>query len=293
MLALVAGTGALPVALLARLTERPLVCALAGFRPAVTPDVTFRIEHLGSFLADLRARGVTEVCMAGAVTRPQIDPAAIDAATRPLVPQIMQAMAQGDDGALRAVIAIFEAAGLRIVAAHEIAHDLLPPAGVLSLAPVTFDHRRDAVLGEEVLAEMGRADLGQSCILRNGRVLAREGQDGTDAMIARFIPDDDPLWAVVDGVGTALGAVAEWLSGAEGEPTDTRGAILFKGPKPAQDRRADLPVIGLQTVRGAAAAGFAGIVIEADGVMVLDLADVIAAIDQAGLFFWVRPKGGA
>ncbi len=59
MLALIAGTGNLPPALLARLPQRPLVCALAGFTPQITPDVTFRIEHLGSFLADLRARGVT------------------------------------------------------------------------------------------------------------------------------------------------------------------------------------------------------------------------------------------
>lgn len=292
MLALIAGTGALPVALLARLPARPLVCALAGFRPAVTPDITFRIEHLGSFLADLRARGVTQVCMAGAVTRPAIDPAAIDAATQPLVPQIMQAIAQGDDGALRAVIAIFEDAGLQIRAAHEIAPDLLPQAGVLSRAPVTFDHRRDAVLGEQVLAEMGQADVGQSCILRNGRVLAREGQGGTDAMIARFAPDDDPLWAVADGIGSVLGSAAEWLSGSEGEPIDARGAILFKGPKPDQDRRADLPVIGVQTAQGAAAAGLAGIVIEAGGVMVLDLAEVIQAVDKTGLFLWVRPKGG-
>ena len=61
MLALIAGTGDLPPALLARLPERPLVCALQGFAPQITPDVTFRLEHLGSFLADLAARGVTRI----------------------------------------------------------------------------------------------------------------------------------------------------------------------------------------------------------------------------------------
>ncbi len=293
MLALIAGTGDLPPALVARLPVRPLICAMDGFRPAITPDLTFRIEQLGSFLADLTARGVTEVCMAGAVTRPPIDPSAIDDATKPLVPRIMQAIAQGDDGALRAIIAIFEEAGLTVRAAHAIAPDLLPDSGVLSRKPVTIDNRQDAVTAEQTIAEMGRADVGQACLVRKGRVLAREGQAGTDAMLGQFAPTDDLLWSAVDGLGAVLGSAAEWLSGADGEPTDARGAILFKAPKPDQDRRADLPVIGPQTAKGAVAAGLAGIVIEHDGVMVLGLDELLATLDRAGLFLWVRPKGGA
>lgn len=293
MLALIAGTGELPPAIMARLAERPLVCALAGFRPAITPDLTFRIEELGSFLATLTARGVTEVCMVGAVKRPAIDPVAIDAATQPLVPRIMAAMAQGDDGALRAIIAIFEEAGLAVRAAHEIAPDLLPDAGVQSHAPVTIDHKQDAVTAEQTVRAMGQVDVGQACLVRGGRVLAREGQAGTDAMLARFAPTDDLFWTPLDGLGAVLGSAAEWLSGPAGEPTDARGAILFKAPKPDQDRRADLPVIGPQTAARAVTLGLSGIVIEAGGVMVLDLSDVRATLDAAGLFLWVRPKGGA
>lgn len=293
MLALIAGTGDLPPALVARLPVRPVICAMDGFRPALKPDLTFRIEQLGSFLNDLRAQGVTEVCMAGAVTRPTIDPTAVDDATKPLVPVIMQAIAQGDDGALRAIISIFEEAGFRVKAAHEIAPDLLPAAGVLGQNPISFDNRTDAVTAEQTIAQMGQVDVGQACLLRNGRVLARETQAGTDAMLAQFAPSGDPLWAAVDGLGSVLGTAAEWLSGEDGDPVDARGAILFKAPKPAQDRRADLPVIGPQTVQGAAAAGLAGIVIEAGGVMVLDQDKVLADINAAGLFLWVRPKGGA
>lgn len=293
MLALIAGTGDLPVAIMARLNTRPLVCAMSGFRPALTPDVTFRIEELGSFLRDLKSRGVTQVCLAGAVERPVIDPTAIDALTKPLVPQIMQAITQGDDGALRAIISIFENAGINIRAAHDLAPDLLPSEGVLGRAPVTFDMRRDAVTAEQTVSEMGKADVGQACLVRNGRVLAREGQAGTDAMLGRFSIGSDGIWAPVDQLGAALGSAAEWLSGAEGEPVDARGALLFKAPKPNQDRRADLPVIGPQTAQQAIAIGLAGIVIEHGGVMVLDQATVRATLDAAGLVFWVRPKGGA
>ena len=94
-------------------------------------------------------------------------------------------------------------------------------------------------------------------------------------------------------VGDLLGTAAEWLSGADGVPVDARGALLFKAPKPAQDRRADLPVIGPDTARGAVAAGLSAIVVEAGGVIVLDAPQVIATLDRAGACFWVRPKGGA
>jgi len=293
MLALIAGTGDLPPALVARLADRPLICAMDGFVPSVTPDITFRIEHLGSFLADLRVRGVTQVCMAGAVKRPVIDPVAIDEATQPLVPRIMAAIAQGDDGALRAIIGIFEEAGLQVRAAHQIAPDLLPTAGVPSQQAVVGSTAQDAVIAEQTVAVMAQDDIGQSCIVRNGRLLAREGQDGTDAMLTKFAPSDDPIWGAVDGLGSMLGSAAEWMSGPTGEPVDARGAILFKAPKPGQDLRADLPVIGAETAKGAVAAKLAGIVIAADGVMVLDLPKVLGILDSAGLFLWVRPKGGA
>ncbi|GIR10091.1 MAG: hypothetical protein CM15mP21_3530 [Hyphomicrobiales bacterium] len=46
-----------------------------------------------------------------------------------------------------------------------------------------------------------------------------------------------------------------------------RGRVLAKIPKPQQDRRIDLPALGPQTIAGAARAGLAGIVFEADGVL--------------------------
>lgn len=293
MLALIAGTGDLPPALLARLQERPIVCALEGFRPTITPDLTFRMEHLGSFLQMLMARGVTEVCLAGAVRRPQIDKDAIDAATLPLVPRLVSAIAQGDDGALRAIIAIFEETGIAVRAAHDIAPDLLPAAGVPTATQVTIHTRQAAVTAEQTVAAMGRTDTGQACIVRGRQILAREDEFGTDAMLARFAPADDALWAAVDGFGAVLGGAAEWLSGPNGTPMDARGAILFKAPKPNQDRRADLPVIGPQTAKAAVAANLSGIVIAAQGVMVLDLPVVLQILDDAGLFLWVRPAGGA
>lgn len=292
MLALIAGTGDLPSALIARLADPVIVCALVGFEPSLDVQISFRIEHLGSFLQLLKTRDVTQICMAGAIRRPSIDPTQIDAATLPLVPRIQAAIAKGDDGALREVISIFEDHGFAVKAAHEIAPDLLPATGVLTKAKPSAWHEADAKVGAATITQMGAADIGQACVVRIGQVAAREDADGTDAMLTKFHDAySEPLaGSFLEHVADTVGSV---FTGADEETANAEDGILFKAPKPTQDRRVDLPVIGLQTAVAAAEAGLAGIVIEADGVMVLNLEGVISTLNMQGMFLWVRPSGAA
>lgn len=260
MLALIAGTGTLPAEVLKQVSGRPLVCAMAGSEPdQVDAEIIFRLEQLGSFLERLKAAEVTEICMAGAVRRPDIDPTAIDAATMPLVPLLQAALATGDDGALRAVIGIFEQSGFTVRAAHDVAPELLMEEGVpTQVQPGELD-KADADRGAEIVAAMSAADIGQSCAVRKRQAIAVENVFGTD-----------------------------WMLASLAQRPDGQGGLLFKAPKPAQDRRADLPTIGVQTVEAAARAGLSGIVLEAGGVIVLDQPGVIAACDRLGLFLWLR-----
>jgi hypothetical protein len=59
---------------------------------------------------------------------------------------------------------------------------------------------------------------------------------------------------------------------------------LAKACKPGQDRRIDLPTIGPATVRHAADAGLAGVVGEANLMLVLDRDHVVKLADELGLF---------
>ncbi len=263
MLALVAGRGRLPVYLADRLEARGVdfrIFSLAGSEIDAASGrraETFRIENLGSFLQRLQAERFEEVCFAGAIQRPALDPGQIDAPTLPLVPRMVEAIGRGDDGALRVVLELFEEHGLAIRAAHDIAPELLPRAGVATRERPAERHLRDTAIGDAVLEQLGRDDQGQACVIVNGREVAREDAAGTDAMLKR-------------------------LAG------QARGGILFKAPKPGQDRRVDLPTIGPQTVAVAHAAGLDGIVIAAGGVLVLDAKKTIEDCDRLGLFLLVR-----
>ena len=66
------------------------------------------------------------------------------------------------------------------------------------------------------------------------------------------------------------------------EASGVRRGVLAKGPKPGQELRVDMPAIGPRTVEQAAAAGLAGVVVEAGGVLVLDRAEAIRAADAVG-----------
>ena len=267
MRALLAGQGALPGLLYRHLDLTdcaPLVVELDGFPSQLTDEdpIRFRIEHLGSLLRDLHRLGVREICLAGHVARPKLDPAAVDGPTKTYVARIAAAIQQGDDGALREILAIIEEFGITVIGAHQLMPELLPTSGVLTREKLPPQARADATRGAEVVSALSAADLGQSCVISHGQVLAVEALGGTDWML-----------------GT-LGGGAR----ANGKS----GGVLFKAPKTGQDLRADMPAIGPHTIAGAARAGLDGIVIQAGGVMVLDLPETLKAAHDAGLFLWVR-----
>ncbi|MEO0829188.1 MAG: UDP-2,3-diacylglucosamine diphosphatase LpxI [Pseudomonadota bacterium] len=291
MLALIAGSGSMPGRIVDRLLARGSevrIFALEGEQVSLSGDVPlqrFRVETLGSLLADLKAAAIREVCFVGGVRRPVIDPRRVDAATAPLLERLVAARGSGDDAALRTVVALFEEAGLFVVAAHDVLPEVLPDVGVPTTAKPSDADGADAARGAAIVAALGQADVGQACVVAEGQALAVEAAPGTDWMLDSLVLG-----------GQAPGWTAPARSATVPTQPDALGAevsrgLLYKAPKPGQDRRVDLPTIGLGTVERAATLGLRGIVIEAGGVMGLDVDEVIAAADAAGLFLWIREPG--
>lgn len=263
MLALIAGQGDLPTHVVKHLSKWPVIAALDGFAPdELLPEITFRLENLGTFLQQLRDKGVTEICFAGAIRRPQLDPSQLDAATMPLVPKMMQALGQGDDAALRIVIEIFQEAGFSVVGVDQLAANLFPNAGCpTKIKPQQSDYD-DVDRGRDILAAMSVVDVGQACVIAGGQAKAIEAIGGTDWMLESIQPSD-------------------------GRTKLPQGGVLVKAAKQGQDRRADLPTIGTETIKNCAAAGLSGLAIPRGDVIVLNYEAVIKAADEYGLFVWI------
>jgi DUF1009 family protein len=140
--------------------------------------------------------------------------------------------------------------------------DLLLAAGVAGAVAPTDGQVVDAAKAFQIARAIGALDIGQGAVVCDGLVLAVEAQEGTDAMLRR---------------------VAELPAALRGTRERPRG-VLAKRAKPIQERRTDLPTIGVATLEGAAAAGLAGVAAEAGATLVVDKPRVIAAADRLGLF---------
>lgn len=273
-LGLIAGGGALPVELatLRQAAGRPVfVVRLKGFAdPALQAfdGADIGVAELGRCFDALRRAACDQVCMAGQVNRPDFSALKPDFRGLKALPGAITAAREGDDALLRYLLGQFEAEGFTVIGAHEVTTELLLRAGVAGAVGPDQTARADMARAFEIAAALGALDIGQAVVVADGLVLAVEAQEGTDAMLRRC---------------------AELPVALRGAPGRRRG-VLVKRPKPIQERRMDLPVIGVATVELAAAAGLAGVVGEAGGVLVLDRSAVTATADREGLFvFGVAP----
>lgn len=275
-LGLIAGGGDLPVEI-ARHCERsgrPLfVIRLKGFAGATLDPYAgaeVGIAELGKCFKALKRAGCQAICLAGNVSRPDFAALIPDLRGLKALPAVVAAAGRGDDALLRAVLGEFEKEGFAIEGAHQVMEDLALAAGPLGARRPTAAEMGDVTRAMAVARAIGGLDVGQAAAVCRGLVLAVEAAEGTDAMLAR------------------VAGLPAHLRGAPGAGV----GVLAKAPKPIQETRVDLPTIGPATVRAVAAAGLAGIVGEAGGLLVLEREAVIALADELGVFILgVEPQG--
>lgn len=216
-----------------------------------------RLGAIGKAIDILKSQNCKELVMGGTITRPGLGALLPDARTAKFFLKT-GAMALGDDGLLSAIVKTLEQDdGFRIIGVHNVLPELLAPKGVLGVISPSSDDMNDLSIGVHAALDLGRKDMGQGAIISQGKIIALEEKDGTDAMIARV-----------------------------GEMNLTGGGVLVKVVKPAQERRVDLPTIGVDTVLAMSKAKLNGIGIEAGGAIIVDRESVINAANNAGLFIF-------
>jgi UDP-2,3-diacylglucosamine hydrolase len=269
-LGLIAGGGALPLAIAARCEAegRPVfVVRLTSFAdPHLVryPGIEAGMAEIGKVLSALKKAGCAAVCFAGTVNRPDFKSLKPDLKGATVLPGIIAAATKGDDALLRKILSVFEAEGYAIEGADDILGGETLPAGALGRVTPTEGQLADLRKALHVAEKAGELDIGQGAVVCDGLVLAVEAQEGTDAMLAR-----------VAGLPVDLRGTAGALKGA-----------LGKAPKPIQDLRVDMPVMGARTIEMAAAAGLAGVGGVAERLILIDRATIVEAADRLGLFVW-------
>ena len=218
--------------------------------------------QIGKLFAGLKQHAIADIVIVGAMTRPEISDLRLDWGALKRAPGIAPFFRGGDNRLLAALARMFESEGLRVVGAHEVAPDLLAPPGVWGGRSISAQARADADKGAALILALSPFDAGQGVVIANGRVIAIEAAEGTDAMLAR---------------------VAE-MRAARRLRFRGKVGILVKAPKANQDLRLDMPAVGLGTIESAKRADLEGIALAAGRVLVADRGELLREAARAGMF---------
>lgn len=268
MIAIIAGTGGLPRALLQACQQRQqpyFLLAYQGFTDPTliqddTPHIWLSLGQIDKALSALRTRSITDIVMAGggAIARPSLKNLKLDKGGMRLLAKIGLRW-PGDNHVLKTVAMFLEQEGFCLRSPQDFLPSFLAPAGPLGRHHPSATALEECCKGREVLAHLSRWDFGQGIALQNGLILAIEAAEGTDACIAR--------------------------SGLLQRPGEGR-AIYVKRAKIGQDERLDLPVIGPKTLDTLIQMRFQGIAFQAGKTLILMPESVQQKADEAGLFLW-------
>jgi DUF1009 family protein len=277
-LGLIAGGGDLPHLLLAACRAAGREVFVLALKGHTRPELVSDVEHAWIRIGDaahgfdiLREAGVEDIVLAGPVQRPTLAELRPSWRTARYLARIgvkglghgpkegavgKGGVGVGDDGLLKALIAELELEGFRVLGAHTILAGLLAEEGAWGAHRPDAQALADIARGIEVARALGAVDVGQAVVVQHGIVLGVEAAEGTDQLLSRC---------------TAL-------------RRDGLGGVLVKIAKPRQERRADLPAIGPDTIAMCTAAGLRGVAVEAKGAIVLDRGRLIDEADRSGLF---------
>ncbi|MGH7072408.1 MAG: LpxI family protein, partial [Acetobacteraceae bacterium] len=220
------------------------------------PHEFVRLGAAGRVRDLLIAHACRELVMVGAIRRPSLFAIRPDAFGVQVLGRIGRAAFAGDDTILSAVVGVLNEEGFSVRGVEEVLSEALAPIGLLSETAPDASANADIERAIAVVQALGRVDVGQGAVVQQGIVLAVEALEGTDQMLIRAAQLARP----------------------------GPGGVLVKLVKPGQDRRADLPTLGAETVRLAVAAGLRGIAFEGGGTLMVERAAMISAADAAGLF---------
>ena len=266
---IIAGNGLLPVEIANQLEasgKRVFVLRIAGEASQDLlryPSKEVSFGQLGAVYATLRQEGISRIIFAGGVhRRPDFSALQLDWQTVKTLPKILALMASGDNTLLSGVVSIFEKEGFSVLGVHDVAAEILAGSGVLAGRKPAKRIRSDIALGWRACRQLGALDAGQAAIVENGRIIALEAAEGTDAMLARIVE---------------LRALARISK-------PKTGGVLVKTRKPGQNPYMDLPTIGPQTIAEAHRAGLSGIAVEAHHTVLLDRQNTLKTARELGLF---------
>lgn len=163
---------------------------------------------------------------------------------------IKEASRLNDDQVMLMIVEELQKIGVEVLDQTIFIKNLMIPAGVLGKHKPTDAQMEDVNYGFWLAKEMGKLDVGQSVVIKDKMIMAVEAIEGTDMCIKR------------------------------GAKLAKSGAVVVKVAKPKQDKRFDIPAIGMKTLRTMSYRHANLIAVEANETIIVDQEKVVKYADE-------------
>jgi DUF1009 family protein len=273
-LGLIAGNGRFPFLLLDAARARGLHVVVAAIKEETDPEMDTRaatdsgmdvhwmsLGELSRLIETFQAAGVTNAVMAGQVRHKQIF-----SSIRPdwkLAKLLMSLRTRSTDVLLGAVAKVLGDEGIHLISSTAYLEPMLARPAVLTARAPSEAEQADIAYGLTVARGIAGFDLGQTVVIAATACVAVEAMEGTDATITRA----GELMRSLDDDASTL----------------ARSLTVVKVAKPNQDKRFDVPVVGVPTIQTMRCAGATCLAIEAGHTLLFDEAAMIREADAAGI----------
>lgn len=260
-LGIIAGNGDLPLLIAKEALHKGYYVVIFALEPvAEVPDdagdevIRLNVGKLGGLLKALKTAGVSEIVMAGKVTKELIyNGGGKVTPDLKALGLLMSLKDRKDDTIMRAVCEEIESLGIKIRNTTDFAGRLLMPEGVLTKRKPSRSELKDLEFGYRMAKEIGKLDIGQTVVVKDLAVMAVEAIEGTDEAIRR------------------------------GGKLAREGAVVVKVSKPDQDFRFDVPVVGLNTVKALAEVSGRVLGVESKKALILQREELIEFANKKGI----------
>ncbi len=158
-----------------------------------------------------------------------------------------------DDEVMLLIVKEFEKHNITVLDQTIFIKNLMIPSGVLGKIKPTENQLADVNYGFWLAKEMGKVDVGQSVVIKDKMIMAVEAIEGTDMCIRR------------------------------GAKLAKKKAVVVKVSKPFQDKRFDIPAIGLRTLKTMKRYKADLIAVEANETIIVDQESVVKFADKNGI----------
>ncbi len=191
------------------------------------------IGQFGKIINILKENKCKKVLFAGKVSKPNFSKLKLDLKGFYYIPRIIKASKVGDAAILKEIINILKQQSINTISSISFNPELSLKKGNYSKTKPNKKDNKNIKKAITTLNRLGKYNFSQGTVVRNNKVIAIEGRDGTEKMLKK--------------------CKSKKYSG-EG--------VLVKFPKKKQDLRVDLPTVGLKTLKQCQIAGLKGIVLK-------------------------------